>query len=267
MNEEVQIVVREAVLKIIQDTASQKNIRDHLKKHRVKIHFVPLRYRIIGAILQSLNIRFGNFIEKLIALVIEQDSQVSSLPESGKRISLSMTAETDRLIDQYITSRQLPNSPDLCDDAYQKLLEAIFEIERRTDRSKQTITKDVDALFRSRDGKIIYLEAKYNDDHDTGKFVDINRKFLKTYAGLLNHLQIDALDQLIPIIYYFNPTKRYGPIYIPSSNILRGAQLFDAFLEFSYADIDTILRNLGDDEKVMEIFDRLYQIIRHDLDI
>lgn len=267
MTEQLRPIVREAVLKIIQETASTAKIKVLRNTHSAKVHFVPIRYRIIGGLLQSLNIRFGNFIEKLIGLVIEQDAQVQVLPESGKKLRLSSTSETDTLIDQYITRRQLPDSPDLCDDEFEALTRSIFHLERISSLPKQVITKDVDALFQSRDGKIVYLEVKYNDDHDTGKFVDINRKFLKTYAGLLNHLNITSLEQLSPYIYYFNPTKRYGPIYVPSSNILRGAQLFERFLDISYSEIDLILRTLGDDDDIIDIFDRLFHKIRYEISV
>ena len=46
----------------------------------------------------------------------------------------------------------------------------------------------IDALFQPNEESYVYVEIKYNDDHDTGKFVDINRKFIKTYAGLVNDL-------------------------------------------------------------------------------
>jgi hypothetical protein len=50
---------------------------------------------------------------------------------------------------------------------------------------------DIDLLFKdSATGKIYYLECKYNDDYDTSKFVDINRKFIKTYAYLAKELNI-----------------------------------------------------------------------------
>lgn len=267
MTEQLRPIVREAVLKILQETASATKIEALKTAHGAKVHFVPIRYRVIGGLLQSLNIKFGNFIEKLIALVIEEDVQVRGLPESGKKLRLAATPETDTLIDQYITRRQLPDSADLCDDDFDALIKSIFKIERMSSLPKQIITKDVDALFQSGDGRIVYLEVKYNDDHDTGKFVDINRKFLKTYAGLLNHLNITSIEQLSPFIYYFNPTKRYGPIYVPSSNILRGSQLFEQFLDFSYSEIDLILRNLGEDKDIMDIFDRLYQAIRYEITI
>jgi hypothetical protein len=263
VQEEVRQIVREAIVKIIRDTTSEANIRRATQLHETKIHFVPAKYRVLGGLLQSLNIKFGNFIEKLIALVVEKDNNVEALPESGKRVSFSMTAQTDSFVDQYITRRQLPGSPDRCDELFASLLHEIVEIERRGEGAKQTITKDVDALFRANGKQVVYLEIKYNDDHDTGKFVDINRKFIKTYAGLVNHLEIENTDDIKPILYYLNPVKRWGPIYVPSSHIYRGRQLFDEYFEIRYDDIDEYLRNLSDDESIMAIFDELYQTIRH----
>lgn len=263
MDDTVKQAVQEAIVRIIRETASQRAIEKGFRVHETKIHFIPTQYRVFGGLLQSLNIKFGNFIEKLIALIVEEDASVQALPGSGRKIRFSMSAETDALIDRYITQRQLPGSPDRCDDLFQALLEDIIRIERTSSAGKQAITKDVDALFRAPSGKIVYLEIKYNDDHDTGKFVDINRKFIKTYAGLVNLLDITEVDQLRPILYYFNPVKRWGPIYTPSSNVYRGAQLFDEYFHTKFADIDTYLRNLGNDASIVAIFDELYQSIRY----
>jgi hypothetical protein len=180
MSANVKEIVREAVVRLIRETTAEENIAKSLQLHETKIHFVPTRYRVLGGLLQSLNIKFGNFIEKLIGLVVERDANVKALPSSGKKEKFSMRAETDSLVDQYITSRQLPGSPDKCDDLFQALLAHIVGLETRPDGPKQTITKDVDALFQASTGQTVYLEIKYNDDHDTGKFVDINRKFIKT---------------------------------------------------------------------------------------
>lgn len=256
--------VKDAIIGIINNTISEESINRARQVHEAKIHFVPTRYRVLGGLLQSLNIKFGNFIERLIALVIERDSKVESLPLSGRREKLAMSSETDALIDRYITSRQLPESPDQCDELFKDLLQNIIHLERTTKGKKQAITKDIDALFKSASGQIVYLEIKYNDDHDTGKFVDINRKFIKTYAGLVNTLGIENVESLKPILYYFNPIKRWGPIYVPSSNIYRGPQLFDEFFETRFQDIDNYLRQLGDDEEVIRIFDNLYHLIRYE---
>lgn len=127
----------------------------------------------------------------------------------------------------------------------------------------QKIIRDVDGLFKSSDGTIVFAEIKYNDDHDTGKFLNINRKFIKTWAGLINRLSIKTRDQFLPIIYYFNPVKRWGPIYTPSRNIMRGSQLFDQFFATKYSDVDRYLQEIGDDAMVLSLFDDLYNKIRN----
>ena len=50
--------------------------------------------------------------------------------------------------------------------------------------------QDIDLLFETKD-QIIYLEIKYNDDHDTGKFADIMpilifRKLITSYFNNFN---------------------------------------------------------------------------------
>lgn len=262
MQMEVQDLVRKAVQNLIDDAVSDDKITESFRKHAKKIHFVPTKYRVIGGILQALNIRFGNFIEELIEIIVENEASVSKHPVSGTKILQSMTGETDRLIDEYITKRQLPNSPDQCDDQFWELLKTIYRLERFSEAPKQSIRHDVDTLFITSDDRIIYLEVKYNDDHDTGKFESINRKLLKTYAGLINHLEVNRFEQLVPYLYYFNPTKRYGPIYIPSSNIFRGRQLFDEYFETDFDDVDYYLRRIGDDGEILAQFDNLYEKIR-----
>lgn len=263
MSNQVKQIIRQTVSEMLADSMSAQNIRRMAEKHAEKVHFVPIRYRIIGGVLQGLNIKFGNFIEQLLRNIVEMDTGVQVMPDSGKKIKLFFTPETDALIDGYITERQLPNSPDDCSKAFSHLLDRILEIEHAaTDDQRQGITKDVDGLFQTDDGLIVYTELKYNDDHDTGKFVDINRKFVKTWAGLAVRYQIQSKDKLLPILYYFNATKRYGPIYTPSSNIMRGSQLFDRFLHISYADVDRYMAEIGDDPEILAIFDKMYNTVR-----
>ena len=172
------------------------------------------------------------------------------------------TPQTDALIDSYITNRQLPNSPDDCTLLFDELLNKIVEIERQSKSiDRQGLVKDVDGLFITKLGLMVYTEIKYNDDHDTGKFADINRKFIKTWAGLAVKLKINSPDQLLPIIYYFNPAKRYGPIHTPSRNIMRGAQLFDNYLKTNYSDVDDCLAEIGDDPEIVKVFDDLFQFV------
>lgn len=263
MSNQVKQIIRQTVSEMLSDSMSAQNIRRMAEKHAEKVHFVPIRYRIIGGILQGLNIKFGNFIEQLLRNIVEIDKGVQVMPDSGKKIKLFFTPETDALIDSYITERQLPNSPDDCSKVFSSLLNRILDIEQAaTDEQRQGITKDVDGVFQTENGLIVYTELKYNDDHDTGKFVDINRKFIKTWAGLAVRYQIQSKDELLPILYYFNATKRYGPIYTPSSNIMRGSQLFDRFLHISYADVDKYMTEIGDDPEILAIFDKMYNTVR-----
>lgn len=264
MKKQVKQIIHETILKMLTDSMSAENIYKMKEKHAEKVHFVPIRYRIIGGILQGLNIKFGNFIEQLLRNIVEIDTGVKVISDSGKKIKLFFTSETDSLIDSYITERQLPNSPDNCSNVFEDLLDKILQIENAaTHEQRQGITKDVDGLFQTDNGLIVYTELKYNDDHDTGKFVDINRKFIKTWAGLAVRYKIKSRNELLPILYYFNPTKRYGPIYTPGSNIMRGSQLFDRFLLVNYADVDGYLSEIGDDPEILAIFDKMYYTVRN----
>lgn len=65
-NQKVKNIITNAVLELLDKTMSDSKIVAITKKHEVKIHFVPIRYRIFGGLLQSLNIQFGNFIEVLM---------------------------------------------------------------------------------------------------------------------------------------------------------------------------------------------------------
>lgn len=264
MSDSVQGVIQKTVLQMLQDSMNAENIHKLEVKHAAKVHFVPIRYRIIGGILQGLNIKFGNFIEQLMRNIVEVDGGIEVMPDSGKKLRLYFTHETDALIDSYITERQLPNSPDDCAPLFDNLLATILEIEHEASNDKrQGIVKDVDGLFKTKDGLMVYTEMKYNDDHDTGKFADINRKFIKTWAGLAVRLRIEEPGELMPIIYYFNARKRYGPIHTPGRNIMRGAQLFERFLTVKYSDVDRYLSDIGDDPAVLKLFDEMYDHVRH----
>ena len=263
MTEKIREIIHQTVMEMLNQSISASNVNRLVKTHRKKVHFVPLRYRVIGGILQGLNIKFGNFIETLIQNLVEIDPGVEVMQDSGEKIRLTFTPETDSMIDAYITDRQLPNSPDDCTDLFHELLRNIIEIEQSAvPKQRQGIVKDVDGLFRTQDGMMVYTELKYNDDHDTGKFADINRKFIKTWAGLAVRLGITNPNELVPVLYYFNPTKRYGPIHVPSSNIMRGPQLFNEFLQIDYSVVDKYLRSIGDDPEILGLFDEMYNRVR-----
>ena len=67
MNDSIKMTIRDTIIQMLENSTCEENIRKMITKHMGKVHFVPIRYRIIGGILQGLNIKFGNFIEQLIS--------------------------------------------------------------------------------------------------------------------------------------------------------------------------------------------------------
>ena len=264
MDIEIKNIIRKAVENMLIKNSSAEKIKNICKKHHAKVHFIPFQYRVFGGLLQSLNIQFGNFIEEMLHLIIENDPNVEILREfSGKKnVKMPLSEKTDSLIDNYITNCQNHNTANLSKE-FSDLQKQIISSEQLN--IKKNITKhDIDVLFRSKKtGAIYYLEIKYNDDHDTGKFVDINRKFIKSYAALTNVINISNTDALIPIIYYFNNKKMKGNIYVDENNhIYRGAKLFDEFFTIKYQALDDYIKNIGNDPAIMKLFDDIYNKIR-----
>ena len=254
---EIKELINSAVLKMINNTGSPAKLATLKAKHDEKMHFIPKRYRVFGGLLQSMNIQFGNFIEELMSALISNDDRYEILIKySGKKSnSFKLSKGNDARIDAYISKCQY-NDIDV-DVEFPKLLQEIIDDD---DQDTATFKHDIDLLFKNKEtGKIYYLESKYNDDHDTGKFVDINRKFIKTYAYLVRELKISNTDDLVPILFFFTNKKMKGNIYIPeNTNIRRGRRFFNDFLHVSYDDVDEYLSSLSESDDVIKMFDDLY---------
>lgn len=137
MSDQIRSIIRETVMLMIEDSSSQDNIDRLAQKHREKVHFVPAQYRILGGILQGLNIKFGNFIETLMTKVIEFDANVQIMPQSGQKILLKMTPKTETLIDHYISDREQPDSPNDCTPMFDRLLQQVVEIENAVEDTEK----------------------------------------------------------------------------------------------------------------------------------
>lgn len=258
MKNNVETLIDEAVINMIKHSSSETKINKLTKNHGNKVHFVPNKYRIFGGILQSLNIQFGNFIEELMELIVKEDGKYEIIEAySGKKsnkFKISIANET--LIDNYITTCQYESDNNV-DIAFLELMHRIIE---NNDGDAKFFKHDIDLLFRNKNtGIYYYLEIKYNDDHDTGKFIDINRKFIKTSAYLINELEITDMNQFKPIIFYFTKKKMKGNIYVPEeSNIYRGKKFFDDFLEVKYSDVESYMFTLSEKEETVNSFNDLY---------
>ena len=208
ISNEYRKLIYQTLDKMISKSSSTKAILKLDKKHEIKIHFIPKRYRIFGGILQSLNIQFGNFIENLMSDLIINDKRYEILTEySGKKSNKFILSNyNDKLIDNYISKCQTENIN--LNSEFISLQKDI--IVHRKDKGK-TFKHDIDLLFKNKNtGVVYYLEMKYNDDHDSGKFIDINRKFIKTYAYLVRELDIKTIKQLVPILFYLTNKKMKG---------------------------------------------------------
>jgi len=94
--------------------------------------------------------------------------------------------------------------------------------------------------------------------------VDINRKFIKTYAGLVKILNIKDKNFLKPILYYLMKKIMKGNIYVPEEKyIYRGDKLFKEFFNTKYEDLDNYLKNISEDKEILDIFDNLYKKVRN----
>jgi len=234
-------------------------------KHSAKVHFIPYNYRIFGGLLQSMNIQFGNFIEKLITLILEQNTNLEIVNKySGiKSNTFKLSNKSDVLIDNYITECQINYYSELeLSKNYNDLCNIIIQNEQNENDNLMQFKHDIDVLFRYKDDTNChyYLEIKYNDDHDTGKFVDINRKLLKTYAYLVR--EFGRGTKINPILFYFTNKKMKGNIYLPEKEVIfRGERFFNEFTNIKYSDIDRCLKSISEDEVTIKLFEDLYNKI------
>jgi len=222
-----------------------------IQKHLGKVHFIPLKYRVLGGLIQSLNIKFGEFVEMLLDEIIASEPNFTVV-KGMSRVTLTLELEEncERFIDEYIN-----NPPRGRDEILSKiearindLYSKIFLLQNSATGKFHKKQLDINVLFKF-NGTYYYVETKYNDDHDTGKFQDINRKFLKTYAGLVKHFKCTSPEQFKPILYYFNQSIRYDPNPYLRENIeiMRGPVFFTNFkTETKYEEIERILNMLGD---------------------
>ncbi len=264
MKDNTKLLIDKSVQDIIERCANNQKISSLIDKHDKKLHFIPTEYRVLGGLLQSMNIQFGNFIEILMSNLVSCEERYEIIEKySGKKSnSFSLAEDNERLIDSYITKCQTETF-DL-EQEFELLKKQLFLNNKREGAKVITFKHDIDLLFKSKDNnKIYYLEIKYNDDHDTGKFVDINRKFIKTYAYLLSEFDLNDHNDLVPILFFFNNKKMKGNIYIPEqSNIMRGQKFFDNFLTTEYLDVDLYLTDLSKRDETIASFDALYRKIR-----
>ena len=254
-------VMKKSIQIMIETSGSEKKINQLKKKHEKKIHFIPIKYRVFGGIMQSMNIKFGNFIEEAIHQILLVNPNNEILENySGKRSNkFCISEKTEKLIDTYITNCEVNLfSEEELKVNYEKLLEEI--VKNESDMTLKTIKfkHDVDVLFSEQNGITHYVEIKYNDDHDTGKFIDINRKLLKTYAYLVRELKIYDKNKFRPMLFYFTNKRMKGNVYIPEDEIYRGKRFFDNYTTIKYEDLEDYMLKISENQETIDQFNDMY---------
>lgn len=219
-------IVREELENLL-SVFSQDFISEQLEKHAGKIHAVSVESRVRGAIHQSLNIKFGRSIESMLSRIIDASSHLKLHEFSGKRVELPVSTRKVKLIDDYVNNRPISNQTVNAD--FHNLKKDLKRKAPISDKKRM----DVDLLFQTRGGKLTFVEVKYNDDHDTGKYPDIYRKALKTGIAL----ELETKKPVETFVYYFNPGERNLIKYFPNSNQLYGEDFFAKYRLGSYQQV------------------------------
>ncbi len=258
-------IMKKSIHLMIEKSGSNEKINKLKKRHVKKLHFIPIKYRIFGGIIQSMNIQFGNFIEEAVYQMILENSNNEIIEKySGKKSNnFRITKKTESLIDNYITDAVVHTYTDSeLEENYYRLLDEINKNEKDATLETIKFKHDVDVLFKDKKNDIIYyVEIKYNDDHDTGKFMDINRKLLKTYAYLVRELEVFDKDRFKPMLFYFTNKRMKGNIYIPEKEIYRGERFFKEFTNIKYSDLEDYMINISENKETINQFNEMYDKI------
>ncbi len=166
MRDDIKMLINQSVIEIIQKCANDNKIVSLAKRHNKKLHFIPIKYRILGGILQSMNIQFDNFIEILMKNLIANEDRYEIIEQySGKKSNkFSLLSKNEELIDSYITKCQTDGNIELETD-FVLLQKEIFKNNKEGNGEIIYFTHDIDLLFRNKQtGVVYYLEIKYNDE-------------------------------------------------------------------------------------------------------
>jgi hypothetical protein len=224
------------------------------KKNENKTHFIPVGIRVFSGVVQSMNIRYGNFIQVLLNELVAREQKLTINEISGTRYAFETSPSIDTLVDQFISDRKRSSSSD--PDAEYQLLRSAWS--SKVNEKTLISPNDVDLLFRAQDGITYYVELKFNDDHDTGKHPDIFRKVLKTGMALEQHLN----EEVVPCVYYFNQGERNLVKFLPDNQRFSGDVFFSKFLSVDYGLVAEALRQVSEDPAVKKKFSELFNDVQ-----
>lgn len=267
------LIVRENVKELL-STNLEKETAKLIKKHNSKIHFVPIKYRVLGGYLQSLNIKFGNLLESIVSDVISENTDYIVLKQSGKKnVALEFREGLGNRIDEYMNMCKQTHPEGI---HFSSFFSSLVEHQISSEGSEHYTEKtDVDVFLKDPENNTFYyIEVKYNDDHDTGKYENINRKFIRTAAGLYRLIYKSRSEEFRfkPLLYYFNDSTKFICHYLKDGeDVLRGGQLLEHFgiTSISYADLRQEFEDLSVnlEESFDQITKNIFEIVSRTLNV
>jgi hypothetical protein len=229
-----------------------ENVERVRRKNAQKTHFIPLGVRTFSGVVQAMNIRYGNFIQTFISSLVAREVSLALHESSGRRINFVTPVELDAVVDNYITRRKRSSVDNLADD-YLAMRREWVEV---GNSRKVDAPNDIDLLFRDGSGQLVYIEVKFNDDHDTGKHPDIFRKILKTGFAI----EVHEGEPVLPCVYFFNPGERNLVKFLPDEQRLFGRDFFERYLTVDYDEVARALMDVGNDPAVQRRFIDLFHL-------
>lgn len=250
-------LIKESIDVLLKDIDSTKNILKIREKQINKIHFIPLQYRIFNGVLQSFNIKFGDFLQKCIGNIIAKSTDYEVLPFINDKIAKKVTNEQRKAIDQYLDDCENIQSFDRL-KRLNRLLATGYPMGKIVLLKRRI---DVDLAFR-KGQDIFLLEMKYEDNHDTGKLPSIYRKLFTTYFALRTHFQDKY--RIRPFLFYFSESKRWDSKYlIEGRHVLRGKQFWKKFTNIDFENVKKAFAEVANDREVLERFKHLKEKINN----
>ena len=96
--------------KIIEETFSKEEIDLKFKEQLTITHFIPIRHRVLGGLYQSINIKFGNFLESLLKELIDDTSEYSLVSS----ININKTIFDNKKFKKFEESRNVDGGKQTC---------------------------------------------------------------------------------------------------------------------------------------------------------
>ena len=247
-------LIWESINLLLKDVDTQKNIVEKSEKQFQKVHFIPVQHRVFGSVLQSLNIKFGNFLEMFIKKLIDKRTCYQIENFKGNAINKAVSRDEEGAINEYLNKRESSSQPPSVKELNGLLQTPFSEIEAIDSLAKKKKI-DVDLVFR-KNNDIYFVEIKYEDNHDTGKLPDIYRKIFRTYFSLRRHYKNQF--RIRPFLFYFLEQKRWDSKYmVEKENVLRGQDFWTTFSDIDAQEINECFEFIANNEVIVNKFDQL----------